>query len=174
MNVQAARAVLASDPAKADAVLARAQQQAREALAEVRRSVATLREPRTVPPLGDALDALVADTSAAGVPTELQVTGIVRALSPEVEESLFRAAQEGLTNVRKHAAARRARLLLAYGNDGTVQLEVGDDGLGTAAVAEGAGFGLLGLRERAARLGGSVDVVSEPGHGTTVRVAVLG
>ena len=41
-------------------------------------------------------------------------------------------------------------------------------------VAEGAGFGLLGVRERAARLGGSVDVVSEPGHGTTVRVAVPG
>ena len=174
MNVQAARAVLASDPTKADAVLARAQQQATDALTEVRRSVAALREPRTVPPLGDALEALAADTSAAGVPTALQVTGTVRALSPEVEESIFRAAQEGLTNVRKHAAARRARLLLAYGNDGTVQLEVGDDGLGTAAVAMGAGFGLLGVRERATQLGGSVDVVSEPGHGTTVRVAVPG
>ncbi len=174
MNVQAARAVLASDPAKADAALARAQQQAREALAEVRRSVAALREPRTVPLLGDALQALAADTSAAGVPTELQVTGIVRALPPDVEESIFRAAQEGLTNVRKHAAARRASLLLAYGNDGTVQLEVGDDGLGTAAVTEGAGFGLVGVRERATQLGGSVDVVSEPGHGTTVRVAVPG
>jgi signal transduction histidine kinase len=108
------------------------------------------------------------------VPTELQVTGVVRALPADVEESLFRAAQEGLTNVRKHAAAGRARLLLAYGDDDTVSLEVGDDGLGAAGAVEGAGFGLLGVRERAARLGGSVDVVSEPGHGTTVRVAVPG
>ena len=174
MQVQAARAVLSSDPAKADVVLARAQQQATEALAEVRWSVAALREPRTVRPLGDALEALAADTSAAGVPTALQVTGVVRALSPEVQESLFRAAQEGLTNVRKHAAARRARLLLAYGDEGTVWLEVGDDGLGTAGVVGGAGFGLLGVRERATRLGGSVDMVSEPGQGTTVRVAVPG
>jgi signal transduction histidine kinase len=174
MQVQAARAVLPSDQAKADVVLARAQQQTTEALAEVRRSVAALREPRTVPPLRIALEALAADTSAAGVPTELEVTGTVRALPPDVEESLFRAAQEGLTNVRKHAAARRARLLLAYGEDGTVWLEVGDDGLGTAGTVEGAGFGLLGVRERATRLGGSVDVVSDPGHGTTVRVAVPG
>ena len=174
MQVQAARAVLPSDPAKADAALARAQQQATEALAEVRRSVAALREPRTMPPLGTALTALAADTSAAGVQTELQVTGIVRALPPDVEESLFRAAQEGLTNVRKHAAAGRARLLLAYGDDGTVSLEVGDDGVGTAGAVEGAGFGILGVRERAARLGGFVDVVSDPGRGTTVRVAVPG
>ena len=174
MQVQAARAVLRSDPAKADAVLARAQRQATEALAEVRRSVAALREPRAVPPLGSALEALAADTSAAGVPTELQVTGIVRALPPEVEESLFRAAQEGLTNVRKHAEARRAHVLLGYGDDGTVLLEVGDDGVGTAGALDGAGFGLLGVRERAIRLGGSVDVTSDPGHGTTVRMAVPG
>jgi signal transduction histidine kinase len=174
MQVQAARAVLPSDPSKADAMLARAQQQSTEALAEVRRSVAALREPRTMPPLAEALKELAEETSAAGVPTELEVTGTVRALASDVEESLFRAAQEGLTNVRKHAAAGRARLLLAYGDDGAVRLEICDDGAGTAEVTAGTGFGLLGLRERASRLGGSVDVVSEPGHGTTVRVAVPG
>src|SRR3712207_3400887 len=62
MQVQAARAVLGSDPEKADAVLAQAQQQATEALAEVRRSVVTLREARAVPPLDQALEALAADT----------------------------------------------------------------------------------------------------------------
>jgi signal transduction histidine kinase len=172
MQVQAARAVLASDPAKADAVLAQAQQQSTEALAEVRRSVAALRAPRTRPPLAEALAGLAADMSAAGVPTGLEISGTVRTLPPDTEESLFRAAQEGLTNVRKHAAAGSARLVLSFGSDGTVRLEVCDDGSGTAA--EGPGFGLLGLRERAARLGGSVDVVSEPGAGTTVRVAVPG
>jgi signal transduction histidine kinase len=174
MQVQAARAVLGSDPARADAVLAKAQQQSTEALAEVRRSVAALREPRTRPPLAESLQALAADTSAAGVPTELHVSGTARVLGADAEESLFRAAQEGLTNVRKHAAAGRARLVLEYGDDGTVRLDVCDDGRGAAGSTDGAGFGLLGVRERATRLGGSVDVVSEPGHGTTVRVAVPG
>jgi signal transduction histidine kinase len=174
MQVQAARAVLASDPARADEVLAKAQQQSTEALAEVRRSVAALREPRVVPPLPQALEALVEDTAGAGVPTELHVTGTARPLGAEAEESLFRAAQEGLTNVRKHAAAARAHVVLAYGDDGLVRLEVRDDGRGTAEAVGGAGFGLLGVRERAARLGGSVDVVSRPGSGTTVRVAVPG
>jgi len=108
------------------------------------------------------------------VPTELQVTGTARPLAADAEESLFRAAQEGLTNVRKHAGAARATVVLAYGDDGIVRLEVRDDGCGTADLADGAGFGLLGVRERAARLGGSVDVVSQPGAGTTVRVAVPG
>jgi signal transduction histidine kinase len=172
MQVQAARAVLGSDPARADAVLAKAQHQSSEALTEVRRSVATLREPRAVPPLGDALKALAEDASASGVPTELHVTGTVRPLGVDAEESLFRAAQEGLTNVRKHAAAGSARLVLTYRTDGTVRLEVCDDGRGATVAADG--FGLIGLRERAERLGGTVDIESAPGGGTTLRVEVPG
>jgi signal transduction histidine kinase len=172
MQVQAARAVLPTDPAKADAVLAKAQQQSTEALAEVRRSVSALREARVRLPLLDALKQLADEASAAGVPTQFEATGTVRALSPAAEESLFRSAQEGLTNVRKHAAAAAARLVLHYRDDGTVRLEVRDDGRGAAP--SGDGFGLLGLRERAERLGGSVEVESAPGRGTTLRVAVPG
>jgi signal transduction histidine kinase len=171
MQVQAARAVLAADPARADAVLAKAQQQATEALAEVRRSVSSLRERRTAPPLRTALDGLTAETSAAGVPTELRVDGAARALSADAEETLFRAAQEGLTNVRKHADATSARVHLRFGDD-TVCLEVSDDGRGLPDAAQG--FGLLGLRERAGRLGGRLDVVPAPGGGTSLRMEVPG
>jgi signal transduction histidine kinase len=174
MQVQAARAVLGADPQRADAVLAKAQEQATEALAEVRRSVGALREPRSRPPLADALAALAGDTSAAGIPTELEVAGVARPLPPEAEESLFRAAQEGLTNVRKHAGASRARLVLDYAGKGTVGLEVCDDGTGAPAGPVSAGFGLLGLRERAARLGGRFAVESRPGDGSTLRMEVPG
>jgi signal transduction histidine kinase len=170
MQVQAARAVLGTDPERADAVLAKAQEQSTAALAEVRRSVAALREPRAVPPLGEALKALAEDATAAGVPTELALLGTVRELPSAAEEALFRAAQEGLTNVRKHAAADNARLVLDFGDDGTVRLEVCDDGRG--ADPTGDGFGLLGLRERAARLGGSVDLAAPAGGGTTLRMVV--
>jgi signal transduction histidine kinase len=172
MQVQAARAVLATDPAKADAVLAKAQQQSTEALAEVRRSVSALREARVTPPLVDAVKLLVDDASAAGVPTELEVTGTVRPLAAAADEALYRAAQEGLTNVRKHAAAGSARLVLHYRDDGTVRLDVCDDGRG--AVPADDGFGLIGLRERAERLGGRVDLESAAGAGTTLRMTVPG
>jgi signal transduction histidine kinase len=171
MQVQAARAVLSSDPGKADTVLAKAQRQASEALAEVRRSVAALREPRATPPLPDALKQLAEDTTAAGIRTEVEVTGTMRPLAADVEESLFRAAQEGLTNVRKHAAATDVRVTLDYGGDGAVRLEIRDDGRG-GATGDGDGFGLLGLRERAARHGGRLDMQSAPGAGTTLRIEV--
>jgi signal transduction histidine kinase len=172
MQVKAARAVLATDPVQADAVLAKAERQAIEALAEVRRSVSAMRERRPAPPLRTALEGLAAETSAAGVPTELRVDGSARMLSPDSEESLFRAAQEGLTNVRKHADATSARVLLHFGDD-TVCLEVSDDGRGLPSTPQ-QGFGLIGLRERATRLGGRLDVTPSPGGGTTLLVEVPG
>ncbi|MFC7762483.1 sensor histidine kinase [Catellatospora bangladeshensis] len=154
MQVKAARAVLATDPGRADAVLAKAQDQAEQALAEVRRSVGALREPRTAVPLPEALRELVALASAAGVPTSLDVTGQARPLEPAAEESLYRAAQEGLTNVRKHAHASRAALVLDYTGEAEVRLEVRDDGAGPAGDPHDGGFGLVGVRERAAFAGG--------------------
>jgi signal transduction histidine kinase len=174
---QAARAVLSSDPGRADDVLARAQRQASEALAEVRRSVAALRAPRTAPPLRTALETLVAEVSAAGVPAVLEVVGTERRLPAEAEESLYRSAQEGLTNVRKHAAATSARVTLTYGDDKTVRLGVRDDGRGLAQPEheeDPRAFGLVGLRERAARAGGHLGVASVPGGGTELLVEVPG
>ncbi len=171
MQVKAARAVLAADPAKADDVLAKAQQQSEEALAEVRRSVRALREPRSTPPLPEALAALVEETSAAGVPTRLTVSGARRPLPDGTREALYRAAQEGLTNVRKHARATRAELVLDYA-DAVVRVEVRDDGTGPADGEPG--FGLLGLRERAAGLGGTLRIGWEPDRGCTLSMEVPG
>jgi signal transduction histidine kinase len=170
MQVKAARAVLPADSARADAVLANAQQQAEAALAEVRRSVGALREPRSIPPLPEALHALAEETSASGVPTRLTVSGAERPLPDETREALYRAAQEGLTNVRKHARANRADLVLDYA-DAAVRVEVRDDGTGTTD-GQASGFGLLGLRERAAHLGGRLHVESETGRGWTLRMEV--
>jgi signal transduction histidine kinase len=177
MQIKAARAVLGTDTAQADAVLAKAQQQAEQALREVRRSVAALRERQPSVPLPDALRALADEASAAGVPTELGVTGPTRPLAADAEESLFRAAQEGLTNIRKHAQATRAQVMLDYSQPAAVRLEIHDDGAGVAAdgQARGAGgFGLLGVRERAAQLGGRISLESAPGRGCTLRVEVPG
>jgi signal transduction histidine kinase len=166
MQIKAARAVLAPDPARADTMLAKAQDQAEEALREVRRSVSALRESR--PPLPEAVRALACD---AGVPTEVDVSGTVRTLLADAEEALFRAAQEGLTNVRKHAGASRAVVVLDYTRPSAVRLEVRDDG---SYSGPGSGFGLLGLRERAAGLGGTLSLTPAPGGGSTLLMEVPG
>jgi signal transduction histidine kinase len=173
MQIKAARAVLAADPSRADTVLAKAQGQAEEALREVRRSVGALREPAVPVPLPEALKALAEENTAAGVPTGLEVAGVVRALSEEAREALYRAAQEALTNVRKHARATRAELTLDYSRPALVLLEVRDDGVGVGAGArQEGGFGLLGIAERAAYAGGRMTLEPLPGTGTLLRVEV--
>jgi signal transduction histidine kinase len=175
MQLQAARAVLDADRARAGALLAKAEEQAREALADVRRSVAALREPRDCAPLPDALRKLAGEAADAGVATAVEVRGARRALPPAAEESLYRVAQEGLTNVRKHALAGSARVLLDYGRADAVRLEVRDDGRGAAGDPDAArGFGLTGLRERVAELGGTLTVDTAPGRGLTLSVELPG
>ena len=176
IQLEAARTVLDTDRPRALDALAKAHSLARDGLAEVRRSVAALRaSPVENQPLPEAVARLVEEARTAGIPTELVVAGEPRRLAPQAELALYRAAQEGLTNVRKHAGhAAHAALSLAYGPDGNVRLTVSDDGSG---VDEGrangqAGFGLLGVRERVGLLGGQVSVRSAPGQGFTLEVLV--
>jgi signal transduction histidine kinase len=86
-----------------------------------------------------------------------------------VDESLFRAAQEGLTNVRKHADATRTAVVLDFQDDDHVRLEVRDDGRGLAG-QQADGFGLAGLRERMASIGGHLTLRSGVADGVTTLV----
>ena len=79
--------------------------------------------------------------------------------------ALYRAAQEALTNIQKHAGARQVWLVLSTSDD-TVSLLISDDGRGLVLSRDQAGFGLRGLRERAERLGGTLHVEPRPGGGT--------
>ncbi|MEU5691727.1 sensor histidine kinase [Actinosynnema sp. NPDC020468] len=146
---------------------------ARENLAEARRSVHALSPPALEDAnLPDALDEVVAGwIDQTGVPVTVSCTGVPRPLHPEVEVTLLRAAQEALANVAKHAAAHRVGLTLSYMED-VVTLDVRDDGTGFDPDARTAGFGLVGMRQRVARLAGALVVESEPGAGTAVSASV--
>ena len=152
----------------------RATQLTHEGLEDVRRSVAALRAPTAEDrPLPDAIAALVARLAATGTAATFALRGEPRTLPPVVALTLFRTAQEALTNAEKHAAAAHVAVELAYHAD-TVELVVNDDGRGDASAAAGAprGFGLLGVRERVALVGGSVDIATRPGEGFRVRVVL--
>lgn len=93
-------------------------------------------------------------------------------LEPEVETALYRIVQEGLNNILKHAKALNAALTVRQRNDSVV-LIIDDDGEGfdpEDPVARSRGIGLIGLQERVQMIGGSLEIESEPGHGTTLFV----
>ncbi len=165
-------------PEQALASLQQAKNLARRSLQEARRSVWGLR-PRTLEDmtLTEALEARVeALRDGDRLQTSLYVSGSRRVLSPDVELNLFRIAQEALVNVQRHAQAETVRVQLDYGR-AHVRLVVEDDGLGLPDSAErhdGQGFGLTGMRERAALLGGQMTLSSQPGQGTRVEVIVPG
>jgi signal transduction histidine kinase len=153
-----------------------ARSMARHSLTEARRSVMDLRASMLDGrDLGAALESGARVWAAgSGVEVEVGVTDPPGKLPEEMEQNLLRIAQEAVTNAVKHAAARKIRIEL--GAEGRrICLRVADDGRGFdenyALTSPGGHFGLLGMRERAERLGGEMRLVSHPGEGTEVEVS---
>ncbi len=125
--------------------------------------------------LGPALESLVERTRIVhglDIETEIDLdheTGRQRTrLSDETESGIYRLVQEALTNTAKHSRAERAWIRLVE-SEGRVSVEVRDDGAGFDPSHADGGYGLMGMRERVALLGGSLTVDSDHGSGTTVR-----
>lgn len=166
----------AQRPADRDRHLDTAAELARDTLAEARRSVQALRpEPLETARLPEALAAVVTRWSeVTGVEAGMTTTGDPRPLHPEVEVALLRTGQEALANAGKHAGAARVGMTLSYMED-VVTLDVRDDGIGFdpgAVPVGGAGFGLSVMRQRVARVAGTLAIESAPGEGTAVSATV--
>jgi signal transduction histidine kinase len=163
VQIEAARVVMGSDPDRALDAMNKAQELTQKGLARVRESVAALREsPVRNRPLGEAIASLVRETQSSGIITEFEVTGEPFALEHKVALALYRATQEGLTNVRRHARASRVDVRLDF-QQGKVRLEIKDNGVGAAET--NGGFGLLGIRERMQLLGGTLEIQTGAGKG---------
>lgn len=169
VQLEAALAVHDRKPAQSIESVRKARKLVGEGLQEIRNSIKALRaaplEGRT---LCEALLALVAESEAGGLPIKLEVQGAERELSEAAGITLYRAAQEGLTNIRKHAPGSQPRLMLAFHSSDLVRITVRDDGPGCDSTD--GGFGLIGLRERAALLGGSLSTKTAPGDGFTLTI----
>jgi signal transduction histidine kinase len=171
VQLEGAQRLIEADPDRAAQMVGTVREQVREALAELRQTVTALRAPVEADlSLPHALARLAAHFE--------QATGItVHRVLPRAEElpdlpathrlAVYRAAQEALTNVQRHAEAGQVWLVLAD-TGGAVTLLVGDDGKGISLSGDQAGLGLHGLRERAAQLGGEMHVEPRRGGGTQV------
>jgi signal transduction histidine kinase len=146
----------------------------REGLADARQSIWALRSQdsgETTLPV--KLRRMVEAAGGDELVAQFSIFGAYRPLPPGTEREILRVAQEAIHNVNKHAGARQLVVQLEY-RPGEIALEVRDDGQGFAAdePVEQGHFGLTGMRERAAMIGGALEVTSEPGGGTTVRLRV--
>jgi signal transduction histidine kinase len=156
------------------AELQEARRIASDCLAEVRRSVAALRPAGLATATFDeALRRLVtvAELAAPDLRVTLDVEGDAQAIEPEVKVTLYRCVQEALTNVRKHARATKVLLRLRVEPD-TVELTALDNGEPLASPAPTPGYGLVGMTERVALLGGTITAGPEPERGWRVEVRV--
>ena len=163
-----------SDPAEAKRALEHISRTSRSSLAEIRRLLGLVRSGEgpagyaPTPGLSD-LPRLTDDVAAAGLSVDLSVAEDVTGLPPGVELAAYRIVQEALTNARKHAGARHASVDLAV-ERGVLSVLVTDDG--TDAASNGGrrsgGHGLIGMRERVAVYGGSLEVGLAPGGGYRV------
>jgi signal transduction histidine kinase len=171
MQIQAAQAVLNNDPRRGMDALDKARTLTQTALNDVRHSVAALRSaPQQDRPLPDLITDLLSDLQGTGLETRLEVIGSPRPLSPQVELTCYRATQEGLNNVRKHAQAQHVLIRLDYAQVDHLALVIEDDGIGSDDLQ--GGFGLLGLRERVALVGGEVTTTTYPGQGFILAIEV--
>ena len=164
------------DPARAAIEIAEARRVAAQAMQEVRNAVAALR-PTSIATLSltGALEQLAHEfeRNAPDTALTLDCETELPPLSPDISLALYRAAQEALTNIRKHAHASKVLLRLRY-EDGMIELLVLDNGQGASKgdAQQGYGFGLIGLRERIELLGGHVThgTAEQGGYRLMVRV----
>ena len=181
VQLEKATAFRDRDQRAADQALTDARSSARQALDDVRMSVRALRGDQRPARLTAMLADLVRQAGAGQQQVTLTVTGGEGSISAAARTVLYRSAQEALTNAQRHSGAREVTVLAAF-DDREARLVVADDGRGfdPGAHKNGSGhwaasrdgFGLLGMRERAALAGGHVQIDSRPGGGTTVTVTV--
>ncbi|MDF2741569.1 MAG: two-component system sensor kinase [Actinomycetia bacterium] len=193
----AARRTVAASPGQAATALGQIESTGRQALVELRRLLGLLRDDdgqatdaalAPQPSLAN-LESLAAAAREAGLPVEVTVEGEPRPLPAGVDLSAYRIVQEALTNSLKHAGPARARVRVCYGRE-AVEVQVTDDGRGEPPVAgesglvvvtldrggvlevpdrsSGDGHGLIGMRERVALFGGTMEAGADPGGGYRV------
>ncbi|HEY3105579.1 MAG TPA: sensor histidine kinase [Gaiellaceae bacterium] len=172
LQADGGRRVLSAEPQETERALETIERTGRAALVEMRRLVAMLRASEEqlalLPQPGLAqLGALAAQVRSAGLPVDVVVLGDPSPLPAGVDLSAYRIAQEGLTNVLKHAGPAHATVTVRYGA-GEVAIEVADDGAGSTSSNGDGGHGLTGIRERVAMFGGEVEAGPRNGGGYAI------
>lgn len=172
MQAQAAKAVMKVDASQVEGALTHIQTLAHDGLREVRNSIAAVRAlPMENATLHEAIEVLVSDSRGRGLKIDYQIVGTPSPWPAEFDMTLYRMAQEALTNIHKHAQAGHVTVTMRYRDTpACIGLTICDDGVGMDAEQTTGGFGLLGLRERVRLLGGTFQLRAAQGGGVCIEV----
>ena len=169
MQLQAAHAILKTDPLKADEAIKKAQNQSKLALIDVRKSVSALRyDPEKFEDLNSIIGKAIRPCEWVGIKPHFEIFGSEKPISNTIHSTIFRIAQETVNNTCKYSNAKNYYFLIDYLNPNTLHIRVSDDGLGAKSY-EG-GFGLLGLKERIELLDGKIEIQSFPSKGFQLEI----
>jgi signal transduction histidine kinase len=164
---------LVNDPQRVVGVFRAIESSGRDALVELRRLLGILRSEDEELAIGPqpglgSLQSLVEQMHTAGLPVQLRIEGEPVQLPAGIDLSAYRIVQEALTNVVKHAGDAAAEVVVRYGPR-ALELAIVDDGHGRATSRNGAGHGLIGMRERVALYSGTIEAGTQDGGGYAVR-----
>ena len=171
MQINAAKALLHSDPGKTNDMLDKAMEMSSQALVDVRHSVFALR--RDIIDLDDLparIGQLIEVSRNPAMEITLTVLGKPYPLSPQANLTIYRAAQETINNAQKHSMADQLKLTLDYSQQDSVLFDIKDNGQGTDELRSG--FGLLGIQERVRLLNGEVNITNHPGKGFNISISL--
>ena len=169
MQINAASALINTNPRKSVMMLEKAKKMTAEALVDVRNSVYALRkESVDIEDLPGRIEQLVESAQSPGREVTLNIIGEPFTLNPQASLTLYRTAQETLNNAQKYSQATKVELCLNYSGENRVQFIARDNGVGAEEM--NTGYGILGIQERVRLLNGEVEIENQPGEGFIVRV----
>ena len=169
MQLQAAHAILQTDPVKADDAIEKARLQSKMALIDVRKSVSALRFDSDKPEnLNFTIEKAIRPCEWAGIEPHLNIIGQPREITKTIHSAIFRIIQETVNNTCKYSNAKNFYVNIDYSNPDKLTMSVSDDGLGAKSY-EG-GFGLLGLKERIELIDGTIEIQSAPNKGFQIDI----
>lgn len=173
VQLEGAQRLISTNPERAALIVETVREQVKEGLAELRRTVAMLRASVEEDlPIDKALIRMVEQLQqATSIKIHLSLEGSPQHLPLPQHQALYRAAQEALTNIQRHARANEAWLQLTT-RDSLIELLISDNGVGISPEQAQSGFGLIGLKERAALQGGAFHIDPRPGGGTQITFCI--
>ena len=173
MQIKAAIAVMQKDLPQSIHLLENAQQLSVEALDDVRSSVSSLREDNLgALSLGERIIKLIDSSKSAERNFNFIIEGNPRAMTPQVDVSLFRVVQEAINNANKHSKSTEVNITLNFDEPDIIKLNISDNGKGSEA--PDGGFGLIGMKERIRLINGNFEIKTAKGYGFSIIVSVPG